>query len=116
MRVLTEAFERGVSVELRLGGTLIGGWQLSQVVQGVMKGRLGFGVVVFTGEQSASSCQLSIVHSRGAFCRDHHSGGGGGDSVLNEISSSGYKVLHAPGLESAQMYRRSIKLQVGFIF
>lgn len=71
MEVLTEAFERRVSVELRLGGALIGGRQLSQVVQGVVEGRLGFGVVVFTGEQGASSCQLSIVHSRGAFYRDH---------------------------------------------
>lgn len=71
MEVLTEAFERGVSVELRLGGALIGGWQLSQVVQGVVEGGLGFGVVVFTGKQGASSCQLSIVHPRGAFCRDH---------------------------------------------
>ncbi len=71
MKVLTEAFERGVSVELRLGGALIGGRQLSQVVQGVVEGRLGFGVVVFTGEQGASSCQLSIVHPRGAFYRDH---------------------------------------------
>lgn len=71
MKVLTEAFERGVSVELRLGGTLIGGRQLSQVVQGVVEGRLGFGVVVFTGKQGSSSCQLSIVHPRGALYRDH---------------------------------------------
>lgn len=71
MKVLTESFERGVSVELGLGGALIGGRQLSQVVQGVVEGRLGFGVVVFTGEQGASSCQLSIVHARGAFYRDH---------------------------------------------
>lgn len=69
MKVLTEAFERGVSVELRLGGTLVGGRQLSQVVQGVVEGRLGFGVVVFTGKQGASCCQLSIVHPRGAFYR-----------------------------------------------
>lgn len=46
----TKAFKGRVSVELRLGGTLIGGRQLSQVVQGVVEGRLGFGVVVFTGE------------------------------------------------------------------
>lgn len=68
---LTEAFERRVSVELRLGGALIGRRQLGQVVQGMVEGRLGFGVVVFAGEQGASSCQLSIVHPGGAFCRDH---------------------------------------------
>lgn len=62
-----EAFERGVSVELRFCGALIGGRQLSQVVQGVVEGGLGFGVIVLTGKQGASSCQLSIVHSRGAF-------------------------------------------------
>lgn len=40
-------------------------------MQGVVEGRLGFGVVVFTREQGASSCKLSIVHPRGAFCGDH---------------------------------------------
>ena len=83
MKELTEAFERGVSVELWLGGALIRGGQLSQVVQGVVEGRLGFGVVVFTGEQGASSCQLSIVHPRGAFYGDHS--GEKNRCVLNEI-------------------------------
>lgn len=68
---LTEAFERGISVELRLGGALIGRRQLGQIVQGVVESRLGFGIVVLTGKQGASSCQLSIVHSRRAFYRDH---------------------------------------------
>lgn len=68
MEAPTEAFEGGVSVEFGLGGALIGRRQLSQVVQGVMKGRLGFGIVVFTGEQGASRCQLSVVHPWGAFC------------------------------------------------
>lgn len=68
---LTEAFERGVSVELGLGGALVGGRQLGQVMQGVVEGGLGFGVVVFTGKQGASSCQLSIVHPRGAFYKNH---------------------------------------------
>lgn len=81
----TEAFKGRVSVELRLGGTLIGGWQLSQVVQGVVEGRLGFGVVVFTGEQGASTRQLSIVHPRGAFCGGHEGENG---CVLNEIFST----------------------------
>lgn len=71
MEAPTEALEGGVSVEFGLGGALIGRRQLSQVVQGVMKGRLGFGVVVFTGEQGASRRQLSVIHSWGAFCRDH---------------------------------------------
>lgn len=83
---LTKAFERGVSVELRLGGTLIGGRQLGQVVQGVVEGRLGLGVVVFAGEQGASSCQLSVVHPRGAFCVGHREKN---HCVLNEICSSG---------------------------
>lgn len=67
----TETLEGGVSVELGLGGALIGGRQLGQVVQGVVEGRLGFGVVVLAGEQGASSCQLSIVHPRGALYGDH---------------------------------------------
>lgn len=46
---LTQAFEGGVSIELRLGGALVGGGQLGQVVEGVVEGRRG--VVVF-----ASSC------------------------------------------------------------
>lgn len=71
MEAPTEAFEGGVSVEFGLGGALVGRRQLGQVVQGVMKGRLGFGVVVFTREQGAACCQLSVVHPRGAFCRDH---------------------------------------------
>lgn len=50
MEAPTEAFEGGVSVEFGLGGALVGRRQLGQVVQGVMKGRLGFGVVVFTRE------------------------------------------------------------------
>lgn len=69
-QVRTEAFERGVSVELRLGGTFIRWRQLSQVVQRVVKGRLGFVVVVFAGEQSAPSCQLSVVHPRRALYRE----------------------------------------------
>lgn len=48
----------------------------------MMEGRLGLGVVVFTGEQGAPACQLSVVHARGSFCRDH---GGENKRVLNEI-------------------------------
>ena len=62
---LTQTLQRGVSVELRLRGTLVRRRQLSQVVERVMEGRLALGVVVFAGQEGASSRQLSVVHTRG---------------------------------------------------
>lgn len=65
--LLTQAFERGVSVELWLGGVIVGWGELCQVVEGVVEGGLPFSIVVFAGQKSASCRQLGVVHTGGVF-------------------------------------------------